>query len=165
MTLEQNYLLTPCSKGVLEKLTGFQLVKSFQHFMEPRVSLPHSQVPAICPYPDPDCSGPCPISHFLKIHLNIILPYMPGSSKWSLSLRFPYQNPVHTFPLPHTCYMPAHLILLDLINQTILNEGYRSLSSSLCSALHFPVTSSLLGPNILLSIHSQTLSACVPPSV
>jgi hypothetical protein len=31
---------------------------------------------------------------------------MPGSSKWSLSLRFPQQNPVYASPLPHTRYMP-----------------------------------------------------------
>jgi len=56
-----------------------------------------------------------------------------------------------------TC--PAYLILLDLITRTILGEQYRSLSSSLCSFLHSPVTSSLLGPNILLStLFSNTLS-------
>jgi hypothetical protein len=39
-----------------------------------------------------------------------------------------------------------------------LGEDYRSLSS-LCSSLHCPVTSSLLGPNVLLStLFSNTLS-------
>jgi hypothetical protein len=35
---------------------------------------------------------------------------MPGSSHWSLSLRFSYQNLVLTSPLPHTHYMhrPSH---------------------------------------------------------
>ena len=47
-----------------------------------------------------------PPSHFLKININIILPPTPGSSKWSLSLRYPHHNPVCTDPLPHTCYTP-----------------------------------------------------------
>ena len=52
-------------------------------------------------------------------------------------------------PLRSTC--PTHLILFELITRIILSEEYRSLSSSLCSFLHSPVTSSLSGPNILLS--------------
>jgi len=47
-----------------------------------------------------------PRSHFLKIHLNIILPSTSGSPKWSFSLRFPHQNPVYASHLPHTRYMP-----------------------------------------------------------
>ena len=63
------------------------------------------------------------------------------------------------YPICAIC--PVHLILLDLITWTVLGEEYRSLSSSLCSFLHSPVTSSLLGPNILLStLFSNTLSLC-----
>jgi len=47
-----------------------------------------------------------PTSHFMNIHLNIILPSMVGSPKLSLSLRFPHQNPIHASPLPHICYVP-----------------------------------------------------------
>jgi hypothetical protein len=47
-----------------------------------------------------------PPSHFLMTHLNIILPSVRGSSKWTPSIRFPYHNSVWTSPLPHMCYMP-----------------------------------------------------------
>jgi hypothetical protein len=49
--------------------------------MEPEGLLLHSQVPATCPYPEPDRSSPSP-SHFLKIYLNIIFLSTPESSKW-----------------------------------------------------------------------------------
>ena len=127
--------------------------------METEGSSPRLQVPATCPYPEPDQSSPCPSPHTLKIHLNIIFTFMLRSPKWSLSLRFPHQVSVCTSPLPHSCYMPAHLILLHLITRITFSEQYRSLSSSLCSFLHSPVTSSLLCPNILLNTPlSNTLS-------
>ena len=51
------------------------------------------------------------------------------------------------------------LLIMQFITRSILGEQYRSWSSSLCSFLHFPVTSSLLGPNILLNNRlSNTLS-------
>jgi hypothetical protein len=36
----------------------FQLLKQSPHFIEPEGSLPHSQVHANCPYPEPDQSSP-----------------------------------------------------------------------------------------------------------
>jgi hypothetical protein len=69
-----------------------------------------------------------------------------------LSLRFPHHNPVNTSPLPPTrATYSTHLIILVLITRTIFIEQYRSLSSSLCSFLHSPVTLTLLGQNILFS--------------
>ena len=60
-------------------------------------------------------------------------------------------------PIRATC--PAHLIRLDFTTRTILGKEYRSFSSSLCSFLHSPVKSSLLGPNTLLNtLFSNTLS-------
>jgi hypothetical protein len=58
LTYLLTYLLTPWSKALLVKVTGSQLVNKFPAFMEPEGSLPHSQVPANCPYPEPDRSSP-----------------------------------------------------------------------------------------------------------
>ena len=98
-------------------------------------------------------------SHLLDIRPNIIHPSTPKSPQWSLSFRFPHQDPIRPPLLPIRATCPANLILLDFITRTILGEEYRSLSYSLCSLLHSPVTSSFLGPNILLNtVFSNTLS-------
>jgi len=49
-----------------------------------------------------------PISHFLKIYLNIILPSTPGFSKRSLSLIFPHQNSVYTSRVPIVLHAPPN---------------------------------------------------------
>ena len=74
---------------------------------------------------------------------------------------FPQVSPtkpyIHSPPVRATCL--AQRILLDVITRTILCEEYRSLSSSIRSFLHSPITSSLSGPNILLStLFTNTVS-------
>ena len=74
--------------------------------MKPEGSSPYLQQSAPSTYPELDQSiSRCP-SYCLKIHFSIILPSMPRSLKWSLSLRFPHQNPVCASPLRCTCHMP-----------------------------------------------------------
>ena len=80
-------LLLGAQSSISKPILGYS--RNSQHFMEPESSLPHSQVPTTCPYPEPDRSSPCPISHFLKIHLNIILSSMSRSPKWSLFFNIP----------------------------------------------------------------------------
>ena len=92
-TLLTTNLLTPCSRVLHEKLTGSQPVKKF---------------PSFYGTPEPDQSNPYPPFHFLKIHLNIILPSTPRSSKWPHSLRFPLYTLLLS-PIRATC--PAQLVL------------------------------------------------------
>ena len=51
-------------------------------------------------------------SHLLEIHPNIIHPSTPRSPQWSLSLRFPNQDPTHLPLLTHTRHMPITVMLL-----------------------------------------------------
>ena len=100
-----------------------------------------------------------PPPHFLNIHLNIILPFKSGPSKWSPSLMFPHQHPVRTSSYPTTCNMPRKSHSSQCDHQNNIWGRVESLSSSLCSFLQSHVTASLLGPNILFSTpFSNTLS-------
>ena len=100
-----------------------------------------------------------PTSNFLKIHLNIILPSTPGSPKRLFPSVFPTKTLYTTLLSPIRATCPVHFILLYVITRIIFGEQYRSLSSSLCSFLHSPVTSAILAPNTPLNtLFSNTLS-------
>jgi len=129
--------------------------------MEPESSLPHLQVPATCPYSEPAQSTlPQPTSWrsicILSSHRRLGFPSGLFHSGFPIkSLYTPLLSSIRAT-------LPAHL---DFVTRTILGAEYKSLSSSLCSFLHFPVTSTLLGSNTLLAPYSQTPSAYVPPPV
>ena len=142
------------------QLTGLQLVKKFPTFHGTRrfitafTSVRHLSLSWARPiqsiYPHPTSWRSILI---LSTHLLLGLP----------SSLFPSGFPTKTLYTPHSPHLsatcPAHLILLDFITHTILGEEYKSFSSSLCNLLHSPVTSSLLGPKILLkTMFSNTLS-------
>jgi len=57
--------------------------------------------PLPAPYPEPARSSPCPTSHFLKIHLNIILQSKPGLSLLRENYRGinPYKTTILHTPL------------------------------------------------------------------
>ena len=105
------YLLTPWSRVLLEKLTGFAANQEIPRILwNPKFHYrTHKRSPPVPILSQLD-QVRTPTSYFLKIHLNIILPSAPVSPKWSLSLRFPHQNPAYASPLPHTRYMlfPSH---------------------------------------------------------
>jgi hypothetical protein len=157
------YVLTPCS-WVLAKLSGLELVKKFPAFYGTRslitaftnaCHLPLSRASSIQAIP-PHPTSWRPILT-LSSHLRLGLPSGLFPSGFS------HENPVHPSPLHHPSYMPAHLILLDFITRTIVDEKYRSWSSSLWSFLYTPVTSSLLGPNknVHVEIFPFMLKNCI----
>ena len=78
--------------------------------MELEGSLPHSQVPANCPYPEPYQANPCLPTPYFEDTFIIILPSTPRSSKWSVFIRYPHQNPVYTHPSP---ICATYLVLFD----------------------------------------------------
>jgi len=154
------YLLTLWCRVLVEKLNGLQLVKKFPtfhgtpRFITALTSIRHlslswaNPVQSIYPHPTSWIS-----ILILSTYLRLGLP----------SGLFPYGFPTKTLyttlssPIRTTC--PANLILFDFISRTILGEVYKSFISSLCSLLHSHITSSLVGPYILLnSIFSNTLS-------
>ena len=116
--------------------------------MEPEGSLPQSQVPATS-WANSIKSTPPHLTSWRSIlilssHLRLGLPsgHFPSS--------FPIKILYKPLPSPIRATFPAHLILFNFITQTILGEEYRSWSPSLCSFLHFPLTSSLFGQNMFL---------------
>ena len=126
--------------------------------MKPRGSLSYTQEPVASPYPEPDQSSPNDIlwsNLILFSHLRLCVS----------NCLFPSGLPIEILyatllsPIRATC--SAHLIILDLITRIIFGDGYRSLSSSLCSLILSSVTSALLSQNSFTTPYCRTPSAYV----
>jgi hypothetical protein len=112
--LQKRLKLTPQYRTFHEKLIVTHLIKKFLALWEA------SLAPFLCPINPLHTFIPCfckghfsIIPYFCKDHFSIILLFTRASLKWSICLRFFYQNLVlisHTPPLCVTCIF--HLIFL-----------------------------------------------------
>ena len=138
-----SYWLTPWSSVLLEKLTGFQLVKKFLAFYGTRrfITALTSARHLSLSWASSIQSMPI-ISHFLNIHLNVILPSTPGPPKWFLSLKFP------TKTLYTPLLSPYALLAQPISFFSILSTEKYCVSNTDHSAPHCAASSTSLAPLI-----------------
>jgi hypothetical protein len=131
-----NYLITPWSRVLLEKLTGSQLVKKFpacyvtRMFITAVTSVQYlslfwtRSIQFIQPLNNSWKSILILSSHLLLVSQKIPFPHISAP------------NPCIRLSSPPAHYMPRSS-LLDFKTRKILVEQYRLLNSSLCSFIHF----------------------------
>jgi len=130
--------------------------------MEPEGSLPHSEDPASCLYRGPARCSPHIHIPFLKIHVNIILPSTPGSSKWAVPQVSPPKLCIHLSSPPYVLHVPPISFLSP--------EKYW-VSSTDHWAPHYVVFSTPLSPRTYWAqifsstSYSQATWPCVPSSM
>ena len=114
------YLLTPWSRVILEKLTCSQLVKKFPAFYGTRrfinaftsaLHLSLSWARSIQSMPSHPTSWRSILILFSHQRQGLPSALVPSG--------FPHPNPVYTSTLPHTCYLPVYLILIDFLPDNI----------------------------------------------
>jgi hypothetical protein len=143
--------MTPCSRVLLEKLIVTQLVKKIPVFYGIRRFITVYTRSRLWSLSWARCIQFTPSSPIfrrsiliLSFHLHLGLPSGLFPSGYPTTI-------LYTFLISFTrATWSARFIILDLITLITFGKAYKLWSSPLCSILQPPVTSSLLGPNILL---------------
>ena len=146
------YLLNPWCRVLLEKLTGFQLVKKLPAFhVTRRFITALTKRPPLVPVLGQPNPVHIPTSHLLEIHPNIVHPSTPRSPQWPLSFRFPHQDPIRPPLLTHTRHMPSPLwsvYLLIMLDTLLLRPSLQ------CTTLHY---TTLVDTSLPFKLHPTTL--------
>ena len=126
LTYSINYLVTSLltysrDQSPSWEVNWFPASQETPHIVwNPKVYYPIYKWPPLVPVLSEINPVDAPQFFFQKIHLNISIKLTSGSSKCSLSLRFPHQHPVYTSPLSHKRYMhrPSHSSRFDHPNKS-----------------------------------------------
>ena len=132
--------------------------------MEPESSLPHSHEPV--PIPKQTDRVHAPTNQFFNIYILMLSSHLSQSLPSGLLPTGLPTKSLYAFlysPICITC--PVDPSLPDLVTRITVGEKYGASSFSLCSLLHSRITSSPLGPNILLSTLFLKPSGRVSPSM
>ena len=85
---------------------------------------------------------------------NIVFPFAPAPCKWSLTVRFPHQNPLRALSFSHSCYIP---FVAHLITRPIFGEQFTGWPSSYTTDINRVVVLSLTQRNAD-NLHSVVMS-------
>jgi len=116
--------------------------------MDSEDSLPQSQVPYNCAIFSQLNPFHITASHFLRIHLNIILPSTAGSSKLTLSFMIPHHKTCIRLSSPSYSLHGQPISIFLIFSPVQYFVKLHIIKHLFCSFLHSPLNSSRLGPNI-----------------